>query len=110
DTSINDLSSVRGSTRTQSRLNSARSSLPAFSSSTTSCAPCREIFSPSVAWRAYTQNAAPTTSNSSQANGMISVAPLNQNTPLMPKDRTQSEAYTHVSSTGDTEQLRLRNH
>ena len=40
---------------------------------------------------------------------MISVAPRNQNTPLTPSESAQSEAYTQASSTGDTEQLRLRN-
>ena len=48
DTSISEPSPSLGSTRTHSRLNSARSVRPAVSSSTTSRPPCSTIFSASV--------------------------------------------------------------
>ena len=110
DNWISDLPPFLGSTRTQSRLNSARCSLPPLSSSTTSRDPSSEIRSPSDACREESQNDPPTATSTSPTKGRTSTAPGDQITAPIPSDTRHSYRYNPPRSAGDTEQLRRKNH
>lgn len=78
DSVISERSAVLGSTRTRLRSNSARSSRPAVSLSTTRRAPCREILSPSAAWRPNLAKPTAKTMMANAAKAMAHGAPASQ--------------------------------
>lgn len=100
DSTFSERSPVLGSAHTLLRSNSARSRLPAVSSSTTRREPCSEILSPSAAWRPCVANATSKTKIQNNASDIIQARAVPRRTPPpTQRQRKGTEASTPTAQT-----------